>query len=141
MGESSTTTEASFHSLQQLLGLWGISMPEHDDSMSMNDRISAAIAERANFITDQAESLDSTVRSLLSATLGESSRSLQWIRDALYEDSHYGRFRLADQLLSTNLEMLESDIDGVKQGMANLDFEGLHVPDGKRDRFIKQWNR
>lgn len=116
-------------------------MPEHNDGMSMNDRISAAIGERASFITDQAETLDSTVRSLLNTTLGDSSRSLQWIRDALYEDSHYGRFRLADQLVSTNLEMLESDIDGVKQGMASLDFEGLHVPDGKRDGFIKEWNR
>lgn len=116
-------------------------MPEHDDSTSVNEKISAAIAERGQFITDQAETLDSTVRSLLSTTLGDSSRSLQWIRDALYEDSHYGRFRLADQVMSTNLEMLESDIDGVKQGMASLDFEGLHVPDGKRDRFIEQWNR
>ena len=115
-------------------------MPEPDDSMNMNESISAALAERAEFLTDQTTSLDSTVRSLLGSTLGESSSSLQLIRNALFEDSHYGRFRLVDQGVSKNLEMLESDIDGVKQGMADMDVEALHVRDDKRDRFIEQWN-
>lgn len=109
--------------------------------MSINESTSAAIARRAELLADQAASLDTTVRSLLSTTLGDSSGSLQLIRDALFEDSHYGRFRLADQGFSRNLEMLESDIDEVKQGMANLDLDTLRVPDGKRDRFIMQWNK
>jgi len=116
-------------------------MPEQTGNMSINESISAAIAERAEFLANQATTLDSTVRSLLSTTLGESSGSLQLIRDALFEDSHYGRFRFADQGLSRSLDMLESDIDGGKEGMASLDFEALHVPDGKRDRFIEQWNK
>lgn len=115
-------------------------MPEADDSRSMSESISAAIAERAEFLSDQATTLHSTVRSLLNTTLGESSSSLRLIHDALYEDSLYSRFRLVDQGLSRNLEVLESDVDGIKAGMANLDFQSLHVRDDKRDRFVERWN-
>lgn len=136
--KSAANTDPSSQPIQQLLGLWGISMPEQTGNMNTNESISAAIAERAELLANQATTLDSTVRSLFSTTLGESSGSLQLIRDALFEDSHYGRFRLADRGLSRSLDMLESDIDGVKEGMASL---ALHVADGKRDRFIEQWNK
>ncbi len=115
-------------------------IPDEDDSLGVNRRASQAISERVDRVSELTANLEATTLDLLATQLGETHSSLQVLRDAVYEESPYGRFCLTDEVLQERIAGLDSDISEVRSGMANLNLEVLQQRDSHRDRFIEQWS-
>ncbi len=112
-----------------------------DDTVSIDQRISAAIMERAEIARNQTANLESSTLKVLATYLEGASGTLQLLRDAMYEDSLYGGFSLADQQLEKGVITLNTDVDEIGKIMTDLDVGILHQRDSKREHFIEQWSK
>ncbi|KAI9875601.1 MAG: hypothetical protein M1830_008217 [Pleopsidium flavum] len=139
-GECLSLTEDGSQSLQQLLRLFGISMSDQDGNESIDKRIAAATLESAETVRTQTANLESSTLKVLATYLGDASGTLQLLRAAMYEDSPYGGFNLADQQLQKRIEALNMDVDEIGTSMTRLDFGILHQRESKRENFIEQWS-
>lgn len=138
---SLVSIEESSQSLQQLLRLLGISSTDQDGTVGIDKRISAANEERAENVRNQTASLESNTLEVLTTSLQEANGTLQLLRDAMYEDSLYGGFRLADLQLGKSVNALDTELDEIGTAVKNLDLGVLHQQDNKRELFLEQWSK
>ncbi len=127
---------------QQLARNLGITLPEATISDAARvEFFENALAERIARLESHMIGLQSTTETNISSHLADAHVTLGLLRDSLLKESRFGKVRLMDKEMEESVEIFESEVEALSEGLGAVDLRGLQGRNILREQLVERWSR